>query len=89
MGDALVYADRDFRLTYTEFGERVGVFIRRRQGAAMTADDLKEYCRGKISRYKTPKHIHFLDRFPMTASGKTQKYKLRELARELWPEAMA
>ena len=48
---------------------------------------LTDYCRGKISHYKIPKYVTFLKEYPMTASGKIQKYKLRELAAQLWPDA--
>jgi fatty-acyl-CoA synthase len=71
-----------------KYGEEVGAFIRLKKGAALMPEDVSDYCRGKIARYKIPKYIHFIESFPMTASGKIQKYKLRELARELWPEAM-
>jgi len=57
-------------------------------GQTMTEQDVKDYCNGKIARYKIPKYIAFVDAFPMTASGKIQKYKLREMAAELFPEAM-
>ena len=53
----------------------------------MTAEDVQDYCRGKISWYKIPKYVHFTDQYPMTASGKIQKYKLREQAATLCPEA--
>jgi fatty-acyl-CoA synthase len=70
-----------------KYGEEVGAFIRRKEGAELTEGDVRDYCRGKIARYKIPKYVHFIDAFPMTASGKIQKYKLRETAKELWPEA--
>ncbi len=71
-----------------KYGEEVGAFVRRKEGAAITEDDIRDFCRGKIARYKIPKHIHFIAAFPMTASGKIQKYLLRELAtKELWPDA--
>jgi fatty-acyl-CoA synthase len=46
-----------------------------------------DHCRGKISFYKVPKYVQFVDSFPMTASGKIQKYKLREESVRLWPDA--
>ena len=42
---------------------------------------MQDFCRGKIARYKIPKYVSFVDGYPMTASGKIQKYKLREQAR--------
>jgi fatty-acyl-CoA synthase len=70
-----------------KFGEEVGAFIILKEGAAMEPEDVIDYCRGKIARYKTPRYVTFMKTYPMTASGKIQKYKLRELAHELWPEA--
>ena len=62
-----------------KYGEEVGAFIILKQGAAVHEDDVRDFCRGKISRYKIPKYIFFVDSYPMTASGKIQKYVLREL----------
>ena len=64
------------------FGEEVSAWIKLKSGASMTADELKEYCKGKIARYKIPRYIAFVEEFPMTASGKVQKLKLREQALE-------
>ncbi|MPQ25175.1 AMP-binding protein [Bacillus paralicheniformis] len=64
------------------FGEEVSAWIKLKSGASMTADELKEYCQGKIARYKIPRYIAFVEEFPMTASGKVQKFKLREQALE-------
>ena len=69
-----------------KYGEEVGAFIKRRQGVELHEEDVIDFCRGKISRYKIPKYIFFVDEFPMTASGKIQKYKLRELSLELLRE---
>jgi fatty-acyl-CoA synthase len=70
-----------------KYGEDPGAFIILSPGVQLTATDVQDYCRGKIARYKVPKYIHFVDSYPMTASGKIQKYKLRELSAELWPDA--
>jgi fatty-acyl-CoA synthase len=43
---------------------------------------VQDFCRGKISRHKTPRHVFFVDEYPMTGSGKIQKYRLREMALE-------
>ncbi|MCY8037495.1 AMP-binding protein [Bacillus paralicheniformis] len=64
------------------FGEEISAWIKLKSGASMTADELKEYCKGKIARYKIPRYIAFVEEFPMTASGKVQKFKLREQALE-------
>lgn len=63
-----------------KYGEEVGAFIKKRQGTELNGEDVTDFCRGKISRYKIPKYIFFVDDYPMTASGKIQKYKLRELS---------
>ncbi|MGE4297161.1 MAG: AMP-binding protein [Desulfovibrionaceae bacterium] len=70
-----------------KYGEQVGAFIRIKPGHSLAPEDVQDYCRGKISWYKIPKYVVFLDDFPMTASGKVQKYKLREMAADLFPEA--
>ena len=49
----------------------------------MSDGNVKEFCRGQISRHKIPKYIFFIDQFPMTGSRKIQKYKLKELSLEL------
>jgi fatty-acyl-CoA synthase len=66
-----------------KYGEQVGAFIRLKAGKQLKEEDIQEFCRGKIARYKVPQYIFFVDEFPMTASGKIQKYKLRELSLEL------
>lgn len=70
-----------------KFGEQVGAFIILKEGADLQPEDVTDYCRGKISHYKIPKYVTFMDEYPMTASGKIQKYKLRDHAAELWPDA--
>ena len=66
-----------------KYGEQVGAFIILQEGATMTPEDVQDFCRGKIARYKTPKYVFFIDQFPLTGSGKIQKFKLRELSLEL------
>jgi fatty-acyl-CoA synthase len=70
-----------------KYGEQVAAFIIPKKGAKLTPEDVQDYCRGKIAWYKIPKFVHFMDAYPMTASGKIMKYKLRELSAQLWPEA--
>jgi fatty-acyl-CoA synthase len=72
-----------------KYGEEVGAFIIRKAGVDITAGDVKDFCRGQIARYKIPKHVAFVDGFPLTASGKVQKYKLQEKSAEYFPEADA
>jgi fatty-acyl-CoA synthase len=71
---------------HRKYGEEVGAFVKLKQGAAVTEQDVKDFCRGRISRYKIPRHVAFVNTFPMTASGKIQKYKLVELSRTMFPE---
>jgi fatty-acyl-CoA synthase len=68
------------------YGEEVGAFIVCKDGARLTEEDVRDFCRGKISRFKIPKYVFFVENYPMTASGKIQKYKLRENAPALLKE---
>ncbi len=70
-----------------KYGEEVGAFIKMKQGTKMTEEDVKLFCRGNIARYKIPKYIFFIDEFPMTASGKIQKFKLKDWGVELLEKA--
>ena len=70
-----------------KYGELPAAFVVLRPGVRLTAEDIVDHCRGKIAFYKIPKYVHFLDEYPMTASGKIMKVKLREMAAKLWPEA--
>ncbi len=63
-----------------KYGEEVMAWVVLKPEARATADELREYCRNKIAHYKVPRHWRFVDSFPMTVSGKVQKYKMREAA---------
>ena len=63
-----------------KYGEEVLACIRLREGETATEEDIKAFCEGKIAKYKIPRYIKFVTEYPMTASGKIQKYKLREMA---------
>ncbi|MGB4442308.1 MAG: AMP-binding protein [Coriobacteriia bacterium] len=65
-----------------KYGEVAGAFVRRSAGSDITEADVQEYARARMARYKAPKHVFFVEQFPLTASGKIQKYKLREMAAE-------
>ncbi len=67
---------------HSEYGEEVAAFIQLKEGETATEEEIKEYCKENIARYKIPKYIFFVNEWPMTASGKIQKYKLREIAKE-------
>lgn len=87
----------DFLYTYTNildvqiigvpserFGEEVMAWVKVRKGFTITAEELQEYCKGRIAHYKVPKYWKFVDEFPMTISGKIRKVEMREISmREL------
>lgn len=62
-----------------KYGEEVGAFVIRKDGAVISEEDVRDFCRGKIARFKVPRYVFFVDAYPMTASGKVQKFKLREM----------
>ena len=69
-----------------KYGEAVGAFIILHEGADLHESDVRDFCIGKISRYKIPKYIFFVKEFPMTGSGKIQKFKLKDLGLQLCKE---
>jgi fatty-acyl-CoA synthase len=69
-----------------KYGEQVGAFIILKEGQTLLEEDIVDFCRGKISRFKIPKYIFFVKEFPMTGSGKIQKYKLKNLGLEMLQE---
>ncbi|MBQ9406469.1 MAG: AMP-binding protein [Desulfovibrio sp.] len=71
-----------------KYGEEVAAFIIAKPGVELLAEDVRAFCRGKIAWYKVPRYVQMVTGFPLTASGKIQKFKLREMAATLWPEAM-
>jgi fatty-acyl-CoA synthase len=62
------------------YGEQILACIKVKEGETLTEEEVKEFCRGKIARYKIPHYIQFVNEYPMTASGKIQKFRLREQA---------
>ena len=66
-----------------KYGEAVGAFIILKEGVKMEPEDVQDFCRGKIARYKIPKYVFFIDEFPLTGSGKIQKFKLKEMSLQL------
>jgi fatty-acyl-CoA synthase len=62
-----------------KYGEEVCAWIRLHEGVTATAEELREFCRGQIATYKIPRYIRFTSEFPMTVTGKVQKFKMREL----------
>jgi len=71
-----------------KYGEEVGAFIILHPGVSMTEEEVRDFCRGKIGRYKIPKHVFFVDSYPLTSSGKIQKYLLREMGNKLAKEKL-
>jgi len=65
-----------------KYGEEVMAWVKLREGTAASGDDLAAWCKGKIATYKIPRHWKFVDGFPMTVTGKVQKFKMRETAIE-------
>jgi fatty-acyl-CoA synthase len=61
-----------------KFGEEIIAWVGLKEGSEITEDDIKEFCKGKIAHYKVPRYVRFGDDFPMTVTGKVQKYKMRE-----------
>ncbi len=67
-----------------KYGEQVVAWVKLKKGASLTVEELQAFCKGKIADFKIPRYVKFLDSFPMTVTGKMQKYKMREQAiREL------
>jgi len=60
------------------YGEELCAWVKLREGAVLTEDSVREYCRGKLAHYKVPRYVQFVDEFPMTVTGKIQKFKMRE-----------
>ncbi|HUJ04675.1 MAG TPA: AMP-binding protein [Streptosporangiaceae bacterium] len=61
-----------------KYGEELCAWIRLRSGQALTAEQVRDYCQGKIAHYKIPRYVRFTGDFPMTVTGKVQKFKMRE-----------
>jgi fatty-acyl-CoA synthase len=67
-----------------KYGEEVCAWIKVKDGSSITEEDVVAFCKGQIAHYKIPKHIRFVDAFPMTVTGKIQKFVMRdEMAKEL------
>ncbi len=75
VADVQVYGVPD-----AKYGEQVMAAIKLKENTSATAEDIINFCRGSIANYKVPRYVKFVDEFPMTASGKIQKFKLREMA---------
>jgi fatty-acyl-CoA synthase len=63
-----------------KFGEELCAWVKLRPGATLTLEDLRQFCTGKIAHYKIPRYLRITGEFPMTVTGKVQKYKMREVS---------
>jgi fatty-acyl-CoA synthase len=85
VGDVQVVGVPDER-----YGEELCAWVRLREGQAVGGEELREWCRGRIASFKIPRYWRFVDEFPMTVTGKVQKFKMREVSiAELGLEAAA
>ena len=64
------------------FGEEVMAWVMLKPGETATEEEIKKFCSGQIAYYKGPRHIKFVSEFPMTVTGKIQKFRMREMAIE-------
>ena len=65
-----------------KYGEEIMAWIIPKEGLSINEEEIREYCKGKISHHKIPRYIEFTKTYPMTASGKIQKFLLREMSKE-------
>ncbi len=65
-----------------KYGEEVMAWIKLKEGQAASVEEIREFCRSRIAHYKIPRYVKFVDEFPMTVTGKIQKYKMRAVAIE-------
>ena len=69
-----------------KYGEEVGAFIIPKPGLDLRPEDVRDFCRGRIAWHKVPRHVAIVEAFPLTGSGKIQKFRLREMAAAMFPE---
>jgi fatty-acyl-CoA synthase len=62
------------------FGEEIMAWVKVRPGAELREDEVREFCRGRIAHFKVPRYVRFADDFPMTVTGKVQKFRMREIS---------
>jgi len=61
-----------------KYGEELCAWVKLRAGETSSEEEVREFCRGQIAHYKIPRHVRFVDEFPMTVTGKMQKFRMRE-----------
>jgi fatty-acyl-CoA synthase len=62
------------------YGEELCAWIRLRPGHSLSLDELRGFCRDRIAHYKVPRYLKLADEFPMTVTGKVQKFRMREIS---------
>ena len=67
-----------FGVPDAQYGEQLCAWIQLREGASLTEEEIAEFCKGQIAHYKMPRYIRFVDDFPMTVTGKIQKFVMRQ-----------
>ncbi len=67
-----------FGLPDEKYGEQIGVWIQQREGENLSVDDVREFCNGQIAHFKIPVYVKFVEEFPMTVTGKIQKFLMRD-----------
>jgi fatty-acyl-CoA synthase len=67
----------------SKYGEELCAWVQLREGATVSAQEIQAFCKGQIAHYKIPRYVHFVDGFPMTITGKIQKYVMRQQSIEL------
>jgi fatty-acyl-CoA synthase len=73
-----------FGVPDAKYGEEICAWVKLREGEEMTAEEVVAFCRGEIAHYKVPRYVKFVEAFPMTVTGKMQKFLMREeMGREL------
>ena len=65
-----------------KYGEEIMAWVRVKQGEQVTAEELQAFCKGQIAHYKVPRYFKFVDAFPMTVTGKIQKFQMRQQSTE-------
>ena len=71
-----------FGIPDEKMGEEICAWVQLHPGQEMTADELKDFCRDQITHFKVPRHVRFVDEYPMTVTGKIQKFVMREQMQE-------
>ena len=71
-----------FGVADPKYGEELCAWIRLREGETMSEEEVRAFCQGQIAHQKVPRHVQFVDEFPMTVTGKAQKFMMRRMVEE-------